>query len=406
MSAIAHTFVEVNSEFTTASNVYVDVTGAVISSGSFTVGKKYLLVITAQVVEDAGGYFFMQPRHGSTDFAESGQYFAPAGSGSGVNFRYTYGWFTVWTAVSGEAIQLRMGVTSGNAIVNKVGMLAICLSDDVVENTDWFFAEATADASLSTTPSDGASITFTPSGASDWLVLSLARIDYSATSVIVTSKMVRSGEASSSTPAEVLDASATDQEDTRFLARVFACTAASNTFKEQSVSGSSSSTRVYSSIFALNLNKFAAHGFTYTDGGQALGTASDFVTNIQSASITPAVTGNVWMLSYFTCDVGDANERSTQRLQVDGSDQPAGQTTDAYKFDVGHSLLSTNDKAMVLSTVASLSNASHTLTLDSSTNSSTGTPTAKQRLIMAVSMELASGAPPPSFVKLEIRAAP
>ena len=99
------------------------------------------------------------------------------------------------------------------------------------------------------------------------------------------------------------------------------------------------------------------------------------------------------MGAYWGFDRGDFNNSGEFRLQVDGADQPAGQTTDNYQF-LGDTGSDTNEHPMMLSTVANLTAAAHTIDLDASVNQTTNTPTGQDRLLWAVSMELTAPGPP------------
>lgn len=381
MAAIQHVFVEQNTQQITTSGTYADVSGAAITSGNFTVGKKYLLYITAQIGEDASGFIKMRTLHGSTVFDESEMVF-PASSI--IDESNTYCFMTVWTAVSGEGIKLQFAVTAANGYADAISLLAINLSDDLTENVDWVFAQRTTDDALSTTPTDGASVTITPSEASDWLVLTTAQHDAAGSATLI-SRIVRSGEASSSFPeSRVFQTSATTLH-VAALARVYALTATSNTFKEQSESSASSGIRLHSSIFILNLNQFKVHANAYTEAEAAL-SATNYATQLQTTSITPTVTGDVWIGANWVYDVNSTARYAEFRTQVDNSDQPAGQTTDLIKFT--NVLDATNELSLVLSTMASLSNAAHTIDLDASVDSTAGAGAGQQRTLWAVTMEL------------------
>src|SRR5262249_4018727 len=153
-AAIAHAFAEVNTAQTTTSSTLVDVPGASIASGNFVAGKKYLLYVTAQMTnQKATDSVERGALHGTTPFDD-----ALLGSGgsravfstASASMQWAYGWFTVWTAVPGEAIKLQFRRLEylGIAQVNRIAMLAINLSDDLAENTDWAFAEDATDVTL------------------------------------------------------------------------------------------------------------------------------------------------------------------------------------------------------------------------------------------------------------------
>jgi hypothetical protein len=158
------------------------------------------------------------------------------------------------------------------------------------------------------------------------------------------------------------------------LARVFSLTSASNTFKEQSASAASSNTRTHSAVFILNMNKFAAAAQAYSAGPTALSTTS-FATLAQTMTVTPSVTGNVWIGGYSTFNrnaLVDGDNGCKFRIQVDNADQPTGQTSDTYTL-CNVSTPSTSDKhPFLLGTVANLNTSAHTVDLDGSSTQTGG----------------------------------
>jgi hypothetical protein len=77
---------------------------------------------------------------------------------------------------------------------------------------------------------------------------------------------------------------------------------------------------------------------------------------------------------------------------VDNSDQPSGQTTAAYVFNTGHTGNSLGDEVptMLSTMVSSLSAASHTIDLDGAVSNTTSSPSAQQRQLLALPLELAA----------------
>lgn len=390
-AAINHTFVEVNTIQTTTSTSFVDVPGVAIASGSFTAGKKYLLYLTAIVGNSGGNGTFTKLLHGTTDFAES-----LVGYETSTINKSSFGVFTVWTAVSGEGIKLQFksNTATPSANIDHISLVAMNLSDDLTENTDWFYNEVATDSALSTTFLDGGAVTFTPGTAGhDWLVLSYANIDPGDTTTQSISRINRSGEAASSLPQASYEVPFSDKFNGFQLARVFNLGAASNTFKEQSATSSGTAhVRLHSSIFVLNLNKFSNHAFAYTEADASL-SATNYATQLQTLSITPSVASDVWIGSYWGFDRNNSAREGESRVQVDNTDQPAGHTTANYQFHTGGD--ATDEEPEDLSTMVNLSAAAHTVDLDASADSTTGAPAGQHRTLWAVTMELAGGAPPP-----------
>jgi hypothetical protein len=189
-----------------------------------------LYLLMAQLgVNNSFQAVYLRVVHGSTAFDDSEQLWANSAS----TRRTPYFWWTVWTAVSGEDINLQYRSNSSNnptASLDFIVLLAINLSH---ENTDWVYAERSTDDALTTTFLDGASITFTPGSASDWLVLTNGQYTSSADTVSHISRLQRSGEASSSVPEarrEMIAAGESTRRSQVSLARIFSLGASSNTF--------------------------------------------------------------------------------------------------------------------------------------------------------------------------------
>ena len=102
--------------------------------------------------------------------------------------------------------------------------------------------------------------------------------------------------------------------------------------------------------------------------------------------------------SYWTFD-RNAGSLGNQRLQVDSSDVPAGQTAAVYDYRGG--IDNTDREPMGMSIlVTNMTAAAHTIDVHGSVDSATGTPAALERTIWAIPMELAAaGAPDVSFMR-------
>ena len=392
--AVDHTFVEVTTRQTTTSDVYVDIPGAAIAPTSFTTGRKYLLVFTAQVDSplSATRSAYIQTVHGSTVFPGSEFSFRTDDTA----IRYGYYWFVVWTAVSGETVKLQYHIEGTTVLVgaDQITMFKLDLGD-LTENTDWFFNENTAGDTITGTGWDGlASATFTPSAASSWLAMTTMRGDPDAISVNYESRIARSGEATETQPLTTWEGNdATNDRYVQTLARVFPLTAASNTFTQESrCDAACTYPRSYSSVFALNLNKFEDSTSAWTEAPIALST-TNFATQVQTAGLTPTRAANVWILGQFADDVDTAGNFHRFRLQVDNVDQPGTQTSDAYaqweNWDTKDEVVS------AIQTVGNLAVAAHTFDLDASREGTTAN--AEDRMIFAVSMVLAGA------YKMEVR---
>jgi len=404
MAQIEHAFVGVTTRDThtgdtnftavTGASLASDWSGATASSGAgFEAGKKYLLFVTAQVdISALSSLVNVRVVHGATAFADSNMNWQCATT---IGHRMVYAWWTIWTAVATETITVEFNTAnSANTVgIDQIGIFVVNLADDLAENTDWFYAEDTGPDTISTTPIDGASITFTPGEASDWLVLSLTCHDFVTTGAELTSNIDRSGEASSTLPRLIQRHPIGNAQMPFALGRVFALTAVSNTFKEVSVTDIvATNKREQSQIFALNLNKFKDHvsaANSYTAGPTALSAAN--YTELKSVSITPTVQSNLWIGTSFLYDLQNTTREIEWRIQYDNSDQPASQTTDNYQF-ISFTESNAEDTECLITMVANATTAAHTIDLDGSADSAAGAPEVESMTIWAVTMELAAAA--------------
>lgn len=402
MSAIDYSLAEVNTQQTTTTSAsYVDISGAAISSASFTTGKKYWVVVKAMGGNNTGGgHVRFQVVHGSTAFAESEM----VGSATAANRTSLYMFQTVWTAVASEGVKLQFRTSGGTTMfADFISLFVMNLSDDLTENTDWYFNERATDDSLSTTPTSGGSVTFTPGTASeDWLVASYAQITHGNTSSTAISSLARSGEGTSTTPSTNRFAANSSQTYTQWLVRPFTLGAVSNTFTEQSSANTGTAhTRLHSSIFVLNLHKFYTHATAYTDADVAL-SATDYATVVQTVDITPPTTDVLWFGQY-CFDVGHYGRLFKLRHQgyrVGDSqvDLPTGQTTAAYIVTGGQMGTAEEFPVGWIAKSATTSGNTYRSDLDASADSVSGTPTAQHRSLVAWTAELAAAAPPSAGV--------
>lgn len=390
MAAIPYTFTERNTQQTTTSTTYQEVTSIAQASGLFTAGKRYLIVVTAQTGADASGKRHnIHVIHGSTEFEGSLQHMIHRDGSE----KQPYAFSTVWTAVASEGVSVQFRVDPSGAAatvsVDYVSLLTIQLTDSLTENTDFFFNERTADDTLTAALITGGSITFTPSTASqDWLILTNAQYDPGGVGTPIRSRMNKD-TATTVLPQALFTPINDSGINVLSTARVFNLPASSTTILEESSNATPVGIRQYSNIIALNLDKFAAHASAYTDGDLTYtATAIASPDELQTTSLTPTVTGDVWIVGYFGFNKAVSTYTNQFRVQVDGADQPSGQTTAAYVFGASNS--ATDELPVVLSTLTSLSNASHTIDLDGAVSNTTSSPSAQQRTIMAVTMELAS----------------
>jgi len=401
-TALGHTFSEDTTNRITTSSTYADVSAsAVISNTNLTAGKKYLLVFTAQMYgANVNSNFAAKAIHGSTDFEGSENNIEPNGASAGN--RYTYFWYTIWTAVSGEDVKLQFKSVDNITIlgIDQITMVAIKLSDDLTQGTDYDFNENLIDTTLAATygTANSATLTMTPNGTDDILVFATAQLDPTSITVPQKTRINASGGVTD-TSLQIFQEGEDGTQDkyVQTLAKVYTPTASSTTFKTESESSSATGTRLYNSVFWLNLNKLRNHAFQFTASGINLDTTNVFATstNVATVSMTPDITGDVWVLGSMIYAPTVAGEGIKYRIQVDNTDEPNTQTSDNYN----NQLLVWDATDLLHATIQSienLSNISHTLDLDA-TKGNTARPV-EDRLAMMVTMEL-----PVTSTKLYLR---
>ena len=389
---LGHTFVEVTTPQTRTGNSYAGIPGASIADANLVDGKKYLLVFTAQVGHsDTGQDGYIRAVHGSTPFEGSELAFEP--TWGDVASRYQYFWFSVWKAVPGEDVKLQFKTeaASGDTMrADQITMTAIKLSDDLTEGADWYFNERTTDTALGPSYKTGnsASVTFTPNGSDDWLVLATAQLNPASITVPQKTRINAAGGVTDTGVVWRQEAEdATFDRMVETLAKVYRPTATSTTFATQSESSSVTGTRLYNSVFALNLNKLDRHSFGATAAEINLDTTDNFATStrVATTTITPANAGDVWCLGFYIYDINSATY-ARGRMQIDNADQPPTQTSDFYgvpdaTWDV------TDEYGVAFQTIEKMTALPHTLDLDATTV--TPVKPVEDRLAMCVTMELA-----------------
>jgi hypothetical protein len=116
MAAIAHASRVNTMNQTTTSGTYVDATNGDIASGNFTTGDKYLILAMAQFgVNNSSQGVYVRVVHGSTAFDDSEQLW----TSSATTKRTPYFWWTVWTAVSGEDINIQYRSNPNNVRLHR-----------------------------------------------------------------------------------------------------------------------------------------------------------------------------------------------------------------------------------------------------------------------------------------------
>jgi len=325
--------------FNTTSVAFVTVN--TLASTNFVVGRKYLLLVQAQWAgASSGDSYALRVQHGSTTFPTSDAEWEPSGVTPN---RLPYGYFTVWEAVASESIVLQVASIDGTVMnVDTATIVAIEISEELTENTDWFFNEVVSTTALPIFPlftsSNNASITFTPGNAGDtWLVLTQSIIDAATGTEKYHARLQRTGEATENTP-EWIEESENVLEDflLMFVQKTLTLGAVSNTFENGcSVEGTANGDRLNSAVFAINLSKFVNIIANFVPGAITLDTTNAFATSteIGTADLNQSSPNiDTLILASFKKSFSEfsGTEPVKVRLQYDDADSPANQTTQDF----------------------------------------------------------------------------
>ena len=396
MAAVQMLYTEQNADVTDTGGIPFTV-AASIAAASFTANKEYLILACA-FIEGSGGAFEHHIRlvHiqgvNSIEFTDGNCVIDPAASFGGYwaffMYRFTQPAIT-------EVVQLEcMGESTSIITVLGSQIFAMKLSDDFVENTDFFWNEVTTDYRTTGTMAAQAAVTFTPNGTDDWLII--AHGVQGLPSALTTNFEAQMFESVGGTTTPFLsfeggDIDVGDEARHFGLFRVFTPSAVAHTFSLRVRSAGADLFTVFSSrILALRLNKFGQHAFVYTEAADAPLAPPSWETEA-TISVTPNVTGNWFYLGSAQGDMGLVSAELNTRLQDNNSgafaSDPAygdnGVNTPAWD--------ATNDIPHGLMKMKSLtSGASRTINLDFN---GTGGPTVKHRSLVAFSAELPSAAP-------------
>jgi len=297
-----------------------------IASTTFTAGKKYLLGVNFSItnISSNAAQHMARVRHGAAAFDGSGMTWEDARV-IAAHIGHAYNYFTVWTAVAGEDINVDVSVYGGtDRTINTEGYEAFVLklSDDLAENTDWFFSTASHAGNLPNVwTTTGASVVL-PGGGKNWLILGLGHFLSDSTSADL---MMRLFNATSSAEYANVRYETEDINDERpVMLMLGANVVATSTWRvDARVDTANTHDWDYSQIFALNLDKFRDQTIGYSANSVAL-SALDSWFETYSLNHTAKAAGDALVWSMEVVDTGDASKAVYSRLTVDDTVVPAG----------------------------------------------------------------------------------
>ena len=329
-------------------------TRAVIPAASFVAGHEYLILgIAYAEIVSTSQEVAVRILHNSTEFDDGrGLYENNSQSPDTKSPILFMRKFT--QPGTTELIALEVGSTGTADVTADLMLIALDLTD--VGSGNFYWNENLTDQTTTASFVSGASVTFTPNGTDEYLVIADAAISGGA---IDSNHRMRIND-SVAGALQTIDVEGEDPVNEirqYMLGKVYTPTNVSHTLAAQFQHEAAACTVRSSRIFALNLSAFAGKAVNQTAGSQTPATAPTWTT-AATASPTPTVTGDWVVLSFLTVD---ANSISTStdglrtRLQINPSG--GGLASDpAYGDDAPEQDAwdATDLTPMVIGTVASL----------------------------------------------------
>ena len=289
-----------------------------------------------------------------------------------------------------EAVKIQCQPSGTAAHTADAWLVAIPVGG-LTENTDFHWAEVTADQTIPTAwDTSGAAVTFTPNGTDTYLVMACSIND----PTIATQSSEFGIRLDSGTPDAILILEGEDATNERrgdFAMWTYTPSNASHTFRAvyQATAGAQTNAILRSAIFALRLNIFDQFVVDQNAAEITLGTGGTF-TNIAGVDPTPDVTGPWVLLGSARGDVGSLGEGMKTRMQVNPSG--GGLVSRPNYGDDGPGTFgpdARDEQPVFLSAVETLSSgAAREVNLDAT--ASVGAIPAEDRCLVVFSVELAA----------------
>lgn len=295
---------------------------AVIAASEFEANKTYLIIANqAGVCASSTDQIQVRLVHGTTptEFTDgflSSETNANAQEGE-MSFLFLY---TQPGTAELIKIQISSNTVATGTITNRLSqIIAIKLSDDFTQNTDWFWAEDLTNYTMTATPTAKATTgSFTPNGTDRWLFIGHMTHD-------VVTIVDEIGFELYDSVAGVLSLFQAEGEDATNDIRannlfwVGVPTNAARTLAVRPFEEAGSNIMLASRVFAINLSKFAqsVSAFSATEVNPA---TTPTYTTVATVAPTPDVTGDWVVIAFSTNDNNNYSaEDFKARLQIDAS---------------------------------------------------------------------------------------
>ncbi len=370
--------VEVCTEITTLTTV-LNVTDG--TDFDFVQDEDYLIVASAKFAGNSTvNPYILRLQHENTTFAGSEMnYKLPKGNGNcgdagDGNQMFNYFWFTLWTPNATEATQdivFEVDTAGGaNAPMqfDDVTIQIIHLSNQLTKDVDYFFNEVTTTETLATvfaTPNN-ATITFTPTNNNDdWMVIGSNQIDTGSVVINYDSRIFFNGTISDFPLMSEEGEDPTTDSYVQTLSRFVTLPNTQQQIQMQSQidqAGAGIHERTYSSIFAINLDKFTEHSGQFIEAPTALGIPLFGDLILTQNHIVSTNNTNIFILA----DFGTIEKEIRARVQLNQTDVITGMTSQEYKFNEMRD--NTDVLRWTTSDIENVINATHTIDVDASTD--------------------------------------
>ncbi len=373
----------------TGTTCMTDICGSTLTSGNFTACDDYLLIANLVYATNFGVDSSTRVVHGCTPtvFSDS---IHTVESQAACEW-HTYKWFTIWNAVSGECVRIQHQIFSSirQRKSNAITLVAIHV-EELTLNTDYFYDEDTTNACLTTcwtTDGGTASIIFTPAATQDYLVMGWTRMD-SQTTNTNTEARLETDAGTTTTPVWSQEGECGSSDVFMYtMSRVFSFDNTEHTVRMQSrIDGGCCGRRLANGLFILRLDVFDAVAHSYTDGTQSMAVCPDYGQTVATVCLDTGGTQDVWYMGQSRVDNIGTSHNALFRMRVGSTDSPTGQTSVRNTFMEAWD--NTDDTFFNLQDLTSQTTGCKTYHVDGS-----GCPaseTASQRLMIAISMELAA----------------
>jgi len=319
-----------------------------VTDFDFEQDEDYLVIVASKFGGQSGvNQLVLRLMHNATTFQGSELNYEPTITNVACvdnDNLHNYFWFTVWTPNATEATQdlvFQIDSPTGTDMqIDDSTLSIIHLSEFLTKDVDYFFDEVLTTETITTgfaTPNN-ATITFTPSNNNDdWMILGTNQIDTGSATVNYESRIFFNGTISDfplqSEEGEDITNELYVQTMSRFVTipNSTAQQIEMQTQIDSAIGGTHE--RLYSSIFALNLDKFREHTGEFIEAEADLGDTL-FVTNIQNQTlVVPINNTDIFILSDIGSKDMGASNAMFARVQLNDTDVLTGMTSEEYQFN-------------------------------------------------------------------------